>query len=134
MHRHRLRATTTLLFLILSLGLAQLGAAQELVLTPFRPGGIYALGEKVGWNVRFAAGSERGAEYEYTIRRNNFEQIKSGKLDLPQSATIEVTLHEPAMLYVEIRSSDPASKVYVVGAAIAPDRLQPAVPRPRDFD
>ena len=134
MHRLRSRVTTALPLLIVSLCVAQLCAAQQLVLTPFKPGGIYALGEKAGWDVRMLPDGTHRGDYEYTVRRNNFDLIKSGKLDLSRPATIAVTLDEPAMLYVEVRSSDPAARVYLVGAAIAPEKLQPVVPRPRDFD
>lgn len=134
MHRTRRVTIANLLGLVLALEFTQVCAAQQLVLTPFKPGGIYALGEKAGWNVTLPAGAVAAAEYSYTIRKNNFDLIKSGKLDLSQPAAIEVTLHEPAMLYVEVRSSDPTARVHLVGAAIAPERLQPSVPRPRDFD
>jgi cephalosporin-C deacetylase len=134
MYRPHARATTALCFLFLSLGAAQLCPAQELVLTPFKPGGIYALGDKAGWDVSLVSDGAHHSDYEYTIRRNNFDLIQSGKLDLTRPATIAVTLDEPAMLYVEVRSTDPAARVYIVGAAIAPDKLQPVAPRPKDFD
>ena len=51
MYRPRNATITTLLSLVLSLAFAQHSAAQQLVLTPFKPGSIYALGEKAGWNV-----------------------------------------------------------------------------------
>jgi cephalosporin-C deacetylase len=134
MHRPRHATIATLLSVVLSLALARHGAAQQLVLTPFKPSGIYALGEKAGWTVAVPSGAATPAEYSYVIRKNNFDLIKAGKLDLSQPATIEVALNEPAMLYVEVRSSDPAAKVHVVGAGVAPEKLQPVVPRPRDFD
>jgi cephalosporin-C deacetylase-like acetyl esterase/lysophospholipase L1-like esterase len=44
---------------------------------------------------------------------------------------IEVTLDEPAMVHVQISASGGET---AVGAAVAPERLQPSVPRPADFD
>lgn len=89
-----------------SLTLARVAPAQPLVLTPFKPTGIYALGENVGWTVALPADSAAGAtEYTYTIKKNNYEVIKRGTLDLSRPATIEVSLDEPAMLYVEVKSS-----------------------------
>ncbi len=134
MHLTRRVTIVPLLVLSLWLVLAQLCAAQQLLLTPFKPSGIYALGERAGWSVALPAAAADAPSYSYTIRKNNFDLIKTGKLDLSQPATIEVSLNEPAMLYVEVRSSDPAAKVHVLGAAIAPEKLQPVVPRPRDFD
>ena len=108
--------------------------AQPLILTPFKPGGIYGLGEKVGWTLTAPEGAAQGAEYVYTVKKNNFDVIKSGRLDLSRPATIEVTLDEPAMLYVEVKSTGPAAITQVVGAAVAPEKLRPSVPEPPDFD
>ena len=79
MYRPRHATVTTLLGLVLSLALAQHGAAQQLVLTPFKPSGIYALGEKAGWSVALPSGAAMPAEYSYVIRKNNFDLIKSGQ-------------------------------------------------------
>ena len=107
--------------------------AQELTLVPFKPGGVYARGEKVGWAVSAAAGKS-AERYNYTLRKNNLEVIKTGLLDVPRPATIEVTLDEPAMVFLEVKSTAPDAKAQVAGAAVAPTELQPSVPTPRDFD
>jgi cephalosporin-C deacetylase-like acetyl esterase/lysophospholipase L1-like esterase len=136
--------------LLLSLAASPACWAQQPTLTPFKAGGIYALGETAGWTVTLPAGTAPSGEYSYTIRKNNFEVLRSGKLDLSQPATIEATVDEPAMLYVEVKAADPAGiptaganvgataganmGAIVVGAAIAPDQLQPSVPEPPDFD
>ena len=71
-------------------------------------------------------------KYSYVIRKNNVDVIQKGELDLASgSATIETKLDEPAMLYVEVTGSGPAIHL---GAAIAPWKLAPSVPRPADFD
>lgn len=108
--------------------------AEPLVLEPFKAGGIYALGEKAGWTATLPPGASAQGKYTYTIKKNNFDVIKTGSLDLSAPATLEVTLHEPAMLYVEIDDGDSETPLQVVGAAIAPDRLKPVVPAPKDFD
>lgn len=65
------------------------------------------------------------------MKKNNFETIQTGTLDFSSgSATIETTLREPAMVYVEIRGAETVH----LGAAIGPTQLQPSVPRPADFD
>lgn len=106
--------------------------ATELEFTPFKPGGIYALGEKAGWTV--SAPEDVTGTYTYTIKKNNWDVIGSGTLDLSRPATIEATLNEPAMLYVEIDDGDEATPVRALGAAIAPAQLRPVVREPRDFD
>jgi cephalosporin-C deacetylase len=110
--------TRRLLFALL---LASASYAQDLSFTPFKATGIYELGEKAGWTV------PPGTTGTYTIKTNNLDVIKSGDL----GTTIETTLSEPAMLYVEVKSGD---RVIHLGAAVAPTRLKPAVPRPTDFD
>ena len=129
MHR---RLTVSLLFAV-SVFAAPLCLAEPLTLTPFKPGGIYELGEKAGWTV--VSPAETAAhEYSYTIKKNNLDVIESGKLDLSKPATIDAILNEPAMLYVEIDDGDPDTALQVVGAAIAPAQLKPSVPEPGDFD
>lgn len=103
------------------------------VATPYESGGIYELGETVGWHVTLPAG-EQPTEYRYEIRKNNLTVIGSGTLDLSRAAHIETRVDEPAMLYVAIEDDDPATKDLALGAAVAPERLQPSVPAPADFD
>jgi len=139
--------------LVLALACAALPApAQHLSFTPFHPNGIYDLGEKAGWNVTLVPGADAPEQYRYVIRKNNLAVIQNGTLDLSSGrATIETTLHEPAMLYVEVApgaaptpgeaaASPPGapapgrSSAVHLGAAIAPWKLAPSVPRPADFD
>jgi cephalosporin-C deacetylase len=111
---------------------APLVCAQQLSFAPFHPNGIYQIGERAGWTVTLPQGTAAPADkYTYVIKKNNAEVIKTGTLDLSSgSATIEATLDEPAMLYVEV-DTKPAIHL---GAAIAPWKLQPSVPCPADFD
>jgi len=114
------------LFFIASL----LAAAQPPSFTPFNPSGIYALGEKAGWRVTAPPGL---AACSYTVKRNNSDVIKSGTLDLSSgTATVEIALAEPAFLYAEVKCG--SEKAVHLGAAVAPNKLQPSVPRPADFD
>jgi cephalosporin-C deacetylase len=112
-------------------------APAPLVLTPYEPSGIYTQGETVGWKVSLRPGAHAATGYTFTAKKNDLQIIKTGPLDLTggSSATIEVTLNEPAMVYVEISARDgQQAKPVVAGAAVAPEKLQPAVPRPADFD
>jgi len=104
--------------------------AQQLSFTPFHANGIYDIGEKAGWTVTRAA-TAPVTKCTYVIRKNNTDVVRTDTLDLSSgTATIEATLSEPTMLYVEV-AADP---VVHLGAAIAPQKLQPSVPRPADFD
>ena len=85
--------------------LGSLLCAAQLNFTPFHANGIYGLGEKAGWTVTRT--DSAAASVSYTIKKNNIETIKSGALDLTSgTANIEVTLTEPAMLYVEVLSGE----------------------------
>jgi len=122
-------------------------SAQQLKLTPYNASGIYDTSQKAGWTVTAADGSSApSGNFAYTIKKNNLDAIKSGSFDLSSStANIEVTLDEPAMLFLEIAPSaasvaDAGAALQggrnriVAGAAIAPTKLLPAAPRPADFD
>ncbi len=117
--------------------LASLAQAQQLTFVPFHSTGIYRLGEKAGWTVSAPKdASAPTTKYTYEIKKNNFDAIKTGTLDLSSgTATIEATLQEPAMLYVTVTAegAPPASAVHL-GAAVAPTQLKPSAPKPPDFD
>src|ERR1044072_1683620 len=114
---------------------AHLCSAQQLTLTPYKASGIYGVGEKVGWTASLPQGAVSTGDYAYTIRKNNQDVIKTGSLDFSAGRTsIEVTLDEPAMIYVQISSHGDSGKGMAVGAAVAPEKLRPSVPRPADFD
>jgi len=129
--------------LALVCALAFAARAQEPVFTPFHANGIYQLGETAGWNVALPPGATPSAgAYTYIIRKNNFDIIAAGALDLSSgAATIETALGEPAMLYVEVTArvapgappAKPPAPIHL-GAAVSPWLLQPSVPRPADFD
>jgi len=122
---------------------------QEPIFTPFHQNGIYALGEKAGWTVTLPQSATSGSHYTYTVKKNNFDVVAAGAIDLSSgSATIWTSLSEPAMLYVEVKPDAPPAQAgsngaapaaakdtaIHLGAAIAPSQLQPSVPRPADFD
>lgn len=159
MKRSRFHISLQVLLAGLALALGTLAArAQQLVFTPFHANGIYALGERAGWTVKIPQGSvARAGAYRYEIRKNNSETIKTGVLDLSSGrTTIETTLSEPAMLYVEVTpsaslatsrlgsnvatgqttggTSGRSPGVIHLGAAVAPWKLEPSVSRPADFD
>src|SRR5262245_21292922 len=79
-------------------------AAQQVTLAPFKTSGIYAVGEKAGWTVSLPSDAEKSAaNYAYTIKRNNQDILKSDTLDLSSGkGNIEVSLDEPAMLFLEL--------------------------------
>ncbi len=111
--------------------------AQQLTLTPDHASGIYDVGEKVGWTIT-GPDSKSTKPYEYNAKKNNQDVLKSGELDLSAGkGRIELSVSEPEMIYLEIKTSaagDNHSKAIVAGAAVAPTRLKPVAERPADFD
>jgi cephalosporin-C deacetylase len=105
--------------------------------TPRHANGIYALGDTVAWTATLPAGTAANpGGYLYKIRKNNLEILETGVLDFGKGpATIDVVVREPMMVYVEVTAPgyDPGA-VAKLGAAVAPSKLTPAVPRPADFD
>jgi cephalosporin-C deacetylase len=121
--------------LMVAIAIANGAASQAeppgLILKPGNSSGIYGLGDKVSWAVT----DPSNGLYDYVIRKNNLEPIQSGKVDLSSGkASIETTLNEPAMLYLEIKTPGSTPDHVSAGAAVAPKQLQPCVPRPADFD
>jgi cephalosporin-C deacetylase len=112
----------------------------DVAVVPLKATGIYDQGEKAGWTVKVAEGATAPTgKFSFVLKKNNLEQIKSGEFDLSSgSATIDTTLDEPGMLYLDITpppAEDGSNKKHLIaGAAIAPTKLQPSTPRPNDFD
>ncbi len=97
---------------------------------PYNVSGIYALGETAGWNVTLPWGSQ---PVTYVIRKNNLAEIGRGTLYPGRPAKIEAKLDEPAMVYVELTEAVPGAKPRALGAAVAPEKIGPAIPEPKDF-
>jgi cephalosporin-C deacetylase len=98
---------------------------------PYKASSVYALGETVGWNVTLPWSSPPA---EYVIRKNNLVEIGRGQVRPGSPTIIEAKLDEPGMVYVEVTEKKPGTKPRALGAAVAPERIAPSVPEPRDFD
>jgi cephalosporin-C deacetylase-like acetyl esterase/lysophospholipase L1-like esterase len=136
------RARVLLVGLLVVLSCARASAQQELTFTPFHANDIYQTGEKLGWTVS-RSNSVGPTRFAYEIKKNEREVLRTSTLDLSSgTATIEAVMDEPCMVFVELKpegASDapggPQRRPYAsVGAAVAPERLRPSVPRPADFE
>ena len=79
---------------------------QQLTFTPYRAGGVYDVGDTVGWTVTPGPVTPTYA-YKWTIRRNNAVVLKEGRLDLSGGkASIEIVADQPSMLYVAVEAYD----------------------------
>ena len=116
----------------------------NLVFEPLRPGSIYKVGERAGWNIHASLGTAY-TKYSYELRENNLKLLKSGVIDLSSGfGTIDSTLDHPGMLYLRlsfIGAPEPATQPtaqelnkLTVAAAVAPEQIRPALAKPADFD
>ena len=122
--------------------------AQQLTFTPFHSDGLYRTGERVGWTVAVAPDQQPAAgRYTYTVKRDGLRVIGTGSFTIPLASprtTIETSLREPGMILVEVRPPAPDSSFrgasrseigrVLLGAAVAPTRILPSAPPPKDFD
>ncbi len=75
---------------------------QQLVFRPYHASGLYEVGETIGWVVSPGPTAPTYA-YKWTIRRNNKEVLKEGKLDLSSGKDkIEIVGDVAEMIYVAI--------------------------------
>jgi cephalosporin-C deacetylase len=121
------------LLCVAALAVASLAVADEAggpLYVPYHASGIYALGETAGWNVTLPWNARA---VTYVIRKNNLDEIGRGTIKPGTPARIEATLDEPGMVYVEITDTS-NGKPRALGAAVAPEKIGPAIPAPADFD
>ena len=85
----------------------------------------------VGWHVTLPWNAPA---VSYVIRKNNLAEIGRGTIKPGKPNRIEVTLDEPAMVYVEVTENTAGAKPRALGAAVAPEKIQPSIPAPADFD
>jgi cephalosporin-C deacetylase len=114
--------------------MAQVGWAQQLAVTPLKTTGIYAVGEKVGWEVQVGDPNAASVkEVTYTLKRNGLTPYQEGTLGLSSGrAVIETSLDAPGAVLLELRPA--GGRKILAGAMVAPEKLEPSQPRPADFD
>jgi cephalosporin-C deacetylase len=106
-------------FFSLTVASAQRGAPipQQLTFAPYHASGIYDVGDTVGWVVT-PGPAEPAYTYKWTIRRNNADVLKEGRLDLSSGKDkIEIVAGEPEMIYVAI---EPLARLTAEAADAAP--------------
>src|SRR4051812_21933349 len=92
---------------------------------PYHASSIYALGETAGWNVTLPWGAHSAS---YVIRQNNLTEIGHGTIRPGTPTKIEAKLDEPGMVYVEVTENTAGAKAKALGAAVAPEKIQPSIP------
>lgn len=121
--------------------------AQEIVASPTNTTGVYAVGQTAEWKVEVKGGADKGAagvsKLAYVVKKNGLTLLKQGTIDLADGAgTVQASLDEPGALLVEFKTTGPDGKPIggpkaprgLAGAVFAPEKIQPTVPSPADFD
>ena len=114
--------------------LACVSGAQELTVVPDHPQGLYKPGEKICWKVQ-VTGSD-ASEATFVVKKGGLTEVAQGKIALSDGqGKIDAKLDEPGWLLanVSIRTADKTIAARG-GALVSPEAIQPALPRPDDFD
>lgn len=111
---------------------AKQGAIGGPIAKPLNPGGIYGLGDRVGWTFS-AVQDGKLSNFRYELRADNFVVVRTGTVDLSQhGTTIDFVGNKPGVMWLELKDAN--GKVFHYAAAIEPSQIKPAAPRPDDFD
>lgn len=117
--------------------------AQELTVTAARPGGVYEVGERIVWRVAIEkipdGSSSSGIDrISYVLKKGMLTEIGKGELTLKDNAAeLETKLNEPGMVFAEFSANVPGKEAPIrneAGAVVAPEKIPPSAPTPRDFE
>jgi cephalosporin-C deacetylase-like acetyl esterase len=106
--------------------------AQEITATPLHAAGIYAVGEKISWQI-FAPGA---TNLHAVVKQCDAQVLWQGDLKLEgDRATLDASLAQPGMLLATLSAgAQGKSAKLLVGAAVSPYAIPTSAPRPADFD
>jgi cephalosporin-C deacetylase-like acetyl esterase/mannose/cellobiose epimerase-like protein (N-acyl-D-glucosamine 2-epimerase family) len=110
--------------------------AQDLLVTPDKPDGIYEIGEPIHWNIQWK-GEGPVSEATYIIKDNGQTESAKGTVPLTEgTGSLNGKRDEPGSLLAEVTviSADEKPHKALGGALIAPEKITPAASKPADFD
>ena len=112
---------------------ASLCAAQQMVITPDKPSGVYQVGDAVHWTVEWKG--TNASTVRYTFKRGGLTDVGQGDLSFSNGiANLETKFDAPGTMLVEVKWQPENETNRAVGGAVAaPDRIMPAAPPPADF-
>ncbi|MDQ3813191.1 MAG: acetylxylan esterase, partial [Armatimonadota bacterium] len=127
------------LFLVVALALCSARCwGQEIAVSAAKPGGVYAVGEKIVWRLEVKGEGAAGIEkIGYVLRKGSRTEMGQGELALQNGAVdLETKLDEPGTIYAEFTATTADQKAIknAAGAVIAPEKIEPSAPPPDDFD
>lgn len=134
-HPMPLRIRRVLFALACCLLLPAVSLSQELLVSPDNAQGVYQPGQTIRWKVE-VKGAE-ASEAAFTVKKGGMAEVAKGKIALSDGkGQIEAKLDEPGWLLAEvsIRPAQGRRITALGGALVSPEKIQPALPRPDDFD
>jgi cephalosporin-C deacetylase len=129
------RTIRSLLGAALCLSFAPASRGQELLVAPGQALGLYQPGQNVHWNIQVKGADV--SEAGFILKQGGLTELARGKATLAEGkGQIDAKLDEPGWLLVEVSVKTTNGKPVKAlgGALISPERIQPALPRPEDFD
>ncbi len=115
--------------------LPTVSVGQEVLVTPDSAQGIYQPGQTILWKVRVK--DIDVSEAAFVIKKGGLTELTKGKIALSGGqGEIETKLDEPGWLLAEvsIKAANGKKATALGGALVSPEKIQPALPRPEDFD
>ena len=97
--------------------------------------GVYQPGQTIRWSVQVKGPA--AAEAAYVVKKGGQTELAKGKTMFTDGqGQIEAKLDEPGWLLVEVsvNAGDDKQIKGLGGALVSPEKIQPAAPRPADFD
>jgi cephalosporin-C deacetylase len=130
-----MRTTRFLFAVALGLLLSAVSSGQELLIVPDNALGIYQPGQTIRWKVQ-VKGTDV-PEAAFVLKKGGLTELTKGKVALSKGqGQLEARLDEPGWLLAEVSIKPVQDKKITVlgGALVSPEKIQPALPRPDDFD
>ena len=130
-----LRISRSLFAVAICLALPAVSIGQELLVIPDSAQGVYEPGQIIHWKVQLkgADASEAG----FVLKKGGLTELAKGKVPLSAGqGQIEAKAEEPGWLLVEasVKPGKDKKLTALGGALVSPQKIQPALPRPQDFD
>ncbi|MBC8101550.1 MAG: acetylxylan esterase [Cytophagales bacterium] len=112
--------------------------AQQITIKAAKPGGVYAVGEKIAWQLQVEGEGVSGIEkIGYVLKKGGLTEMGRGELTLKDNtAELETRLDAPGTLLAEftaVSAGKPTIKS-LAGAVVAPEKIPASAAPPADFD
>ena len=130
-----LRIPRSLFAVAICLVLPVVSVGQELLVAPDSANGIYQPGQTIRWKVQVKGADV--SELAFVLKKGGLTELTKGSVPLSDGqGQIEAKFEDPGWLLVEVSIKPGNDKKITTlgGALVSPQKIQPALPPPEDFD